>query len=174
MTKTLPISEARAQLRDLTEEASRTMGRIIITRNGKPEAVLMGYDEYESWVETLETLADPEEMKAIRQSEEDIRAGRVRSFEEVFGEPLGAARREPVVRLPLTEQELRVMRLLACGERPKEISRALHISMKAVEGALESVKASTDGSMALMKSLAAHKMKAHAKAEKRRVIKSGR
>ena len=87
MTKTLPISEAREHLRALVEQASRTMGRVIITRNGKPEAVLMGYDEYESWVETLDTLADPEEMEAIREGAADIRVGNVVSFEEAFGKP---------------------------------------------------------------------------------------
>lgn len=43
MTKTLPISEARQELPTLVEETSRTMGHVIITRNGKPEAVLMGH-----------------------------------------------------------------------------------------------------------------------------------
>ncbi|MGE0273920.1 MAG: type II toxin-antitoxin system Phd/YefM family antitoxin [Nitrospiraceae bacterium] len=47
MTKTLPISEACTRLPDLVEAATRTMDRVIITRNGKPEAVLMGHEEFE-------------------------------------------------------------------------------------------------------------------------------
>lgn len=43
--------------------------------------------EYESWVETLDTLADPEEMEAIREGEAYIRAGNVVSFQEAFGRP---------------------------------------------------------------------------------------
>jgi len=43
--------------------------------------------EYESWVETLDTLADPEEMEAIREGEADVRARNVVSFEEAFGKP---------------------------------------------------------------------------------------
>lgn len=33
------------------------MDRIIITRTGKPVAVLTGVEEYESWVETLEVVS---------------------------------------------------------------------------------------------------------------------
>ncbi|WHZ14977.1 MAG: hypothetical protein OJF52_001817 [Nitrospira sp.] len=47
--------------------------------------------EYESWAETLDTLADAEEMEAIREGEADVRAGNVVSFEEAFGQPHGSA-----------------------------------------------------------------------------------
>ncbi|MBX3438881.1 MAG: hypothetical protein KF861_15425 [Planctomycetaceae bacterium] len=47
--------------------------------------------EYERWAETLDTLADPEEMEAILEGEADVRAGNVVSFAEVFGEPQGNA-----------------------------------------------------------------------------------
>ena len=87
MTKTLPISEARTRLPDLVEAASRTMDRVIITRNGKPEAVLMGYEEFESWAETLEVLSNPEEMAKIRAGMEALAKGDVVSYEEAFGEP---------------------------------------------------------------------------------------
>jgi prevent-host-death family protein len=53
ITKTLPISKARTRLPYLVEAASRTMDRVIITRNGNPEAVLMGHEEFESWARNL-------------------------------------------------------------------------------------------------------------------------
>ena len=88
MTKTIPVSEARQSLPELITRMRRLMERVIITRKGKPEAVLMGIDEYESWIETLELMSSAKTMTAIREGLSDLKAGKSRSFEEVFGEPL--------------------------------------------------------------------------------------
>jgi len=88
MTKTVPVSEARQNLPVLISRLRKLMDRVIITRKGKPEAVMMAFDEYESWVETLELMSRPETMKGIREGLADLKSGRSRSFEEVFGEPL--------------------------------------------------------------------------------------
>ena len=90
MVKTIPVSEARQTLPELVSRMRRLMDRVIITRNGKPEAVIMAFDEYESWVETLELISRPETIRGIREGLADLKAGRSRSFEEVFGEPLHA------------------------------------------------------------------------------------
>ena len=86
--KTMPLSEARRTLPKLVRESGRRLGRTIITRKGKAEAVLMGMEEYESWVETLEIISRPETLKALREGIADLKAGRVSSFEEVVKEPL--------------------------------------------------------------------------------------
>lgn len=83
MTKTLPITEARANLTDLVDRASKRLDEFVITVNGKPAAVLMSADEYEGWKETNEILADPGLMKAIRQGEKEIAEGKGISWEEV-------------------------------------------------------------------------------------------
>jgi prevent-host-death family protein len=91
MTKTLPVSEARDRLPDLVERVGRLQSRFIITRHGRPDAVLMGHDEFESWIETLEIMNDDEELNAIREGLADLAAGRSKTFEEVFGEPVDGA-----------------------------------------------------------------------------------
>ena len=88
MTKTIPVSEARQSLPELITRMRKLMDRVIITRKGKPEAVLMGFDEYESWIETLELMSRPQTIKGVREGLADLKAGRARSFDEVFGEPL--------------------------------------------------------------------------------------
>ena len=94
MTRTVPVSEARQTLPALVSRARKEMGRVVITRNGRAQAVLISIDEYESWLETLELLSRPEAVAGIREGLADLRAGRARSFEEVFGEPLrGKAKR---------------------------------------------------------------------------------
>lgn len=84
-TLTLSITQARDKFLPLIREAKELLEEIIITRNGKPEAVLMSYEEYESWLETLEITQDPELMAGIRQAKADIKAGRLYTKEEVFG-----------------------------------------------------------------------------------------
>ena len=83
MTKTLPITEARANLTTLVNRANKLLDEYIITVNGKPAAVIMSAAEYESWKETNEILSDPDLMKAIKEGEEDIRKGRYITFEQL-------------------------------------------------------------------------------------------
>jgi prevent-host-death family protein len=90
MVRTIPVSEARQTLPELVSRMRKLMDRVIITRKGKPEAVIMGFEEYESWVETLELLSKPETVRGIREGLADLKAGRSRTFEEIFGEPLHA------------------------------------------------------------------------------------
>lgn len=82
MTKTLPITEARNTLPTLVDRARKVMDEYIITVKGKPAAVLMSIDQFESWKETNEILADKELMKSIRKGEEDIKKGRYITLEE--------------------------------------------------------------------------------------------
>lgn len=83
MIKTLPISEARQNLPSLVDRAKRVMDQYIITVSGKPAAILMSNDEYESMQETMEILADPGLMKAIRQGEAELAQGKGQDWEEV-------------------------------------------------------------------------------------------
>jgi antitoxin YefM len=79
----IPVAEARARLSKLVESAVSTHERTTITRNGVPAAVLLSVDDYESLQETLETLADPDLMAAIKEGLDDIAAGDVYSQADV-------------------------------------------------------------------------------------------
>jgi len=83
MTQTLSITKAREELADLVENAKKRLDEYIITVNGSPAAVLISADEYESWKETEEILADKGLMKAIRQGEKEIAEGKTISLEEL-------------------------------------------------------------------------------------------
>ncbi len=83
--QTLPITEARAKLPQLIKAADERFERTVITSNGKPTAVIMSYEEYEAWEETLEILSDFDAMRAVREADEELAAGKTVSFEAVFG-----------------------------------------------------------------------------------------
>ena len=70
-----PLTEARSRLSEIVDEVASTGSTIEISRHGRPVAVVMGYDEYESLIETLNILADEATMDAIAEAERDVAAG---------------------------------------------------------------------------------------------------
>ena len=47
---------------------------------------VVGAEEFESWVETLELLSNPKAVKALEQGQKEAKAGKLRSFKDVFDE----------------------------------------------------------------------------------------
>lgn len=86
--KTLPLSEAKAQLSKLVAGIEKNSQEIIITKNGKPAAVLVSPDDFESYRETCEILANPELMRDIIKGIKDIKAGKAKTMtlDELFGD----------------------------------------------------------------------------------------
>jgi antitoxin YefM len=94
MARTLPISEVKARLPELVTRVESREEEIVVTRKGKPAAVLVNYDEYERLKETLEVLSDPDLMQQVRCSQQFYaEGGKGLSFEEVFDEPLQTTKR---------------------------------------------------------------------------------
>lgn len=82
MIKTLPITEVRNNLPSLVDKAQKRMDEYIITVSGKPAAILMSIDEYESWKETEAIMSDPKLVEAIKKGEKEIDEGKGIPWEE--------------------------------------------------------------------------------------------
>ena len=83
--KVIPLSEVKMKLSQLVEEVSSLDEEITITRNGKPVAIIVSPDEFDSWKETLAIRADAELMAEIRRGLEDIKKKRkLYTLEELF------------------------------------------------------------------------------------------
>lgn len=80
---TLPLSEARDRLSSLVDQVVRTHEVITITRNGKPGAVVLSADDYDSMMETLALLNDPDDLHRLQEAEHSIAAGDVTTREEM-------------------------------------------------------------------------------------------
>jgi prevent-host-death family protein len=94
MSRTLPISEVKARLPELVTRVEEREEEIVVTRKGKPAAVLVNYGEYERLKETLDVLSDAELMKQIRRSRRFYAAGgKGLSLEDVFRETAGRAKK---------------------------------------------------------------------------------
>ena len=78
--KILSLSEAKARLSSLVDEVKRRDEEIVITRNGRPAAVLVSPDEYESWKETLAVRSDKALMHEIKAGLAAIKARKARRY----------------------------------------------------------------------------------------------
>jgi antitoxin YefM len=70
MTRFLTINEARKHLLNLPDQL--TDEPIVITKHGKPAMVALGYEHYESLLETLEILSAPNLMPKLRRFKSEV------------------------------------------------------------------------------------------------------
>ena len=89
---TLSLAEARADFSKIVGLAESTHERFEITKNGQRAAVMLGVDDYDSIMETLEILSDTKLMSAIRQGIADLRSGQSYPMEQVIQELRSAGR----------------------------------------------------------------------------------
>jgi prevent-host-death family protein len=85
--KTIGTVELRRDTADILASARYEGERYLVTRAGKPFAVLLGISDWEvlqSELATLQEQTDPEALAALRRAKEDIAAGWIKPHEEVF------------------------------------------------------------------------------------------
>ena len=73
-----PITYLKSRAADLFKQINDTHRPVIITQNGEPKAVLQDPQSYENMRNALGIL------KLISMGEDDIRAGQIKTQEEVF------------------------------------------------------------------------------------------
>jgi prevent-host-death family protein len=82
---TLTVTEAKAHFLELIRDSDKRLERFIITKQGKPVAVVMNADEFEGWLETLEIISDKKGLKELRKAKKELKQGKTKSFKEVVG-----------------------------------------------------------------------------------------
>ncbi len=76
MSDTVPFTEAKAHLSELVDRVSREQDRVVVTRNGRPAAVLVSPDDLGSLEETVEILRDEDLMASLRRSRKQAATGK--------------------------------------------------------------------------------------------------
>jgi antitoxin YefM len=71
MSKTVPIRELRSELAQVIDSVADLREHVIVTRHGRPAAVLIPVDEYEALEETAEILSDPDTLVAIDEGRQE-------------------------------------------------------------------------------------------------------
>lgn len=72
---TTSLADVKARLSAVVASVHDTHERVVITRNGKPAAVLIASDDLEALEETLDILANQPLMRQIAQARAEIAAG---------------------------------------------------------------------------------------------------
>jgi antitoxin YefM len=75
MSETLPLSSVKSHLSELVDRVEGQHDRVIVTRNGRPAAVLISSDDLEELEETLAILSDPALMAQVHESEDALAQG---------------------------------------------------------------------------------------------------
>ena len=83
MVTTLSMKQLRPMLPKVITQIDGRLDRYVVTKRGKPVVVMLSIDDYESLIETLEILADPQAMRSLRKGEEDLRKRRTRPWQEI-------------------------------------------------------------------------------------------
>ena len=91
---TIPLADVKARLSAVLDEVRDTHERVVITRNGRPEAVILAVSDLESLEETLDLLSTPGALAEIRQAEDDIAAGRSIDADELRRQLAARSERE--------------------------------------------------------------------------------
>jgi antitoxin YefM len=91
---TIPLADAKAHLSAVLDEVRDTHERVVITRNGRPEAVILAVSDLEALEETLDLLATPGAVEQIREAEAEIAAGHAIQADELRRELAARAERE--------------------------------------------------------------------------------
>ena len=74
------LAEVRSRLSEVIERLESQHGRVVITKHGRPAAVLLSVEDLESLEETLEVMRDPALVEALRQSETELAADRTQAL----------------------------------------------------------------------------------------------
>ena len=84
--KTLSVSEAKMKLSGLIDTVNATDEEVMITKNGRPAAVLVSPEEFESLKETVAVRSDVTLMKEIKRGLKSLkmRKAKVFTLEELF------------------------------------------------------------------------------------------
>jgi len=75
MSETMSLADVKARFSEVVDRVERQQDRVVVTRNGKPAAVLISPDDLESLEETLAVMTDRSVAAQIRESQRAAAAG---------------------------------------------------------------------------------------------------
>jgi prevent-host-death family protein len=71
----MPLADVKNRLSEVVDRLEREHGRVVITKHGRPAAVVLSITDLESLEETLEILSDKGLTRRIRGARSEIEAG---------------------------------------------------------------------------------------------------
>lgn len=87
-TNTIPAYIARTQLGSILRQVDEKKARFVITKNGKPTAVLMGISDLDDIMEEL----DPEFQKSLKAAYGEFQSGKAVTLQDYMKKRLAFTR----------------------------------------------------------------------------------
>jgi antitoxin YefM len=69
----MALKDVKNRLSEVVDRVEREHERVVITKHGRPAAVVVSVDDLESLEQTLDILSRPALIKQIRQSLDDLK-----------------------------------------------------------------------------------------------------
>lgn len=83
MLNTISLKELRPELPEVIKGIDNKLNRYIITKRGRPVAIMMSPEDYEGLLETIEILSDKETAGRIKKAKEELKKGKTISIENL-------------------------------------------------------------------------------------------
>jgi prevent-host-death family protein len=81
--KTMSLAAAKTRFSALVDEAVTTHEQVTVTRNGEPAVVVLSVEDFESLLETLAILRDPDDRAEFERARREADEGDVVEEEEM-------------------------------------------------------------------------------------------
>jgi len=76
VSEQVSLAEVKNRLSEFVDRIEHEHGRVVITKHGRPAAVVLSLEDLESLEETLHILSDPGLTAALQEAEADAEVGR--------------------------------------------------------------------------------------------------
>lgn len=86
MLEAISVTDARKDFLPLIDRVESELHRFMMTRHGKPVAVVISYQEYSRMVETLKLIEDRELAREIRQGSAEAEQGKLIALMDIGDE----------------------------------------------------------------------------------------
>ena len=83
MTQYRTVTETKAHLNEIVDALQESAEHVVVTRHGKPAALVMSWDAWEGLLETMDILATPGAVDEIRAAHREYLAGEFATLEDV-------------------------------------------------------------------------------------------
>lgn len=83
MTEYRTVTDAKAHLNEIVEALQDATDEIVITRHGKPAAIVMSWRAWEGFLETIDVLATPGALDEIKAAQARMDAGECSTLEDI-------------------------------------------------------------------------------------------
>lgn len=75
VSETLPLAQVKSKFSEMVDRVEHTHDRIVVTRNGRPAAVMISPEELASIEDTLDLLSDPAVIGELEEARQAHRSG---------------------------------------------------------------------------------------------------